>query len=304
MKRGKKDSEIDSDETDHSEEKNGEEEQEYQNEENNEEKKEEEAPKLAEGFFEIETIRKKRVRKGELQYLVKWRGWPESANTWEPIYNLESCSVFIDAFEERLQKSRKRRGRPYSNVNPYSFLSKNALGSSSNPFNDNPSNEEIKSDDNILRDEGGSKNTDEVNGSVPSEVRTDGYKKVGQEEGLNEDGSSKILQGAKRRKAGNVKRFKPDLAIDSNIHENGEECKVDVGVKIPYITKILKAVEYHALVINDEQQVSVKFLAMRSDGQEVIVNDKELKANYPLVLINFYEQHLRYNPTVVSERQS
>jgi hypothetical protein len=31
-----------------------------------------EPPKLAEGFYEIEAIRRRRLRKGQLQYLVKW----------------------------------------------------------------------------------------------------------------------------------------------------------------------------------------------------------------------------------------
>uniref|UniRef100_A0A6N2NGF0 Chromo domain-containing protein n=1 Tax=Salix viminalis TaxID=40686 RepID=A0A6N2NGF0_SALVM len=38
---------------------------------------------------------------GQLQYLIKWRGWPETSNTWEPLENLQSCSDVIDAFEER-----------------------------------------------------------------------------------------------------------------------------------------------------------------------------------------------------------
>lgn len=31
-----------------------------------------EPTKLAEGYFEIEAIRRRRLRKGQLQYLVKW----------------------------------------------------------------------------------------------------------------------------------------------------------------------------------------------------------------------------------------
>ena len=31
-----------------------------------------EVPRLEEGFYEIEGIRKKRVRKGQIQYLIKW----------------------------------------------------------------------------------------------------------------------------------------------------------------------------------------------------------------------------------------
>ncbi|KAK3025051.1 hypothetical protein RJ639_044802 [Escallonia herrerae] len=60
-----------------------------------------ERPKLAEGFYEIETVRRRRVRKGQTQYLIKWRGWPETANTWEPVENLASCSDIIEAFDER-----------------------------------------------------------------------------------------------------------------------------------------------------------------------------------------------------------
>ncbi|KAF3654583.1 putative ABC transporter C family member 9-like [Capsicum annuum] len=63
---------------------------------------EDERPQLAVGFYEIEVIRMKRVRKGKVQYLIKWRGWPETANTWEPLENLMTCYDVIDAFEESL----------------------------------------------------------------------------------------------------------------------------------------------------------------------------------------------------------
>ncbi|XP_049401726.1 chromo domain protein LHP1-like [Solanum stenotomum] len=71
-------------------------------------------PKLAEGFYEIETVRRKRIRKGKIQYLIKWRGWPETANTWEPVDNLMTCYDVIDAFEESLQQrsTRKRKRTP------------------------------------------------------------------------------------------------------------------------------------------------------------------------------------------------
>lgn len=40
--------------------------------EEEEEEGEEERPRLEDGFYEIEDIRKKRMRKGQLQYLIKW----------------------------------------------------------------------------------------------------------------------------------------------------------------------------------------------------------------------------------------
>ncbi|ONK58882.1 uncharacterized protein A4U43_C08F700 [Asparagus officinalis] len=93
---------------------------------------------------------------------------------------------------------------------------------------------------------------------------------------------------------------------DSGEDDNGEKQRLDEAAKAAYIVKILKAVEFDASVTNNVQQVSLKFKALRSDGQEVIVDDKDLKLNNPLVLINFYEQHLRYSPPTcdVNEQQS
>ena len=34
--------------------------------------------------FEIEYIVDKRYRKDQVEYLIKWRGYPDSQNTWEP----------------------------------------------------------------------------------------------------------------------------------------------------------------------------------------------------------------------------
>jgi len=50
--------------------------------------------------YEVEKILEKRIRKGKVEYLVKWKGW-ESAddNTWEPVANLE-CPEIIEAYEK------------------------------------------------------------------------------------------------------------------------------------------------------------------------------------------------------------
>ncbi|CAF3920065.1 unnamed protein product [Adineta steineri] len=39
--------------------------------------------------FEIERIVDKRYRNNQLEYLIKWRGYPDSQNTWEPSSNIE-----------------------------------------------------------------------------------------------------------------------------------------------------------------------------------------------------------------------
>ena len=49
--------------------------------------------------YEVEKIISKRIRKGKVEYLVKWKGWenPED-NTWEPTANLE-CKELMDEYE-------------------------------------------------------------------------------------------------------------------------------------------------------------------------------------------------------------
>ncbi|CAF1618438.1 unnamed protein product [Rotaria sp. Silwood1] len=41
--------------------------------------------------FEIERIVDKRYRNDHVEYLIKWRGYPDSQNTWEPSSNIEGA---------------------------------------------------------------------------------------------------------------------------------------------------------------------------------------------------------------------
>merc|ERR1712149_69339 len=48
-------------------------------------------------------------KSGKREYLLKWRGYPDSENTWEPQENLD-CPEMIDAFEEK-KKKKKEEGK-------------------------------------------------------------------------------------------------------------------------------------------------------------------------------------------------
>jgi hypothetical protein len=51
-----------------------------------------------ESVYEVESIVRHRVRKGQLQYFLKWKGYPSSQNTWENDNNVVGCQELIDAY--------------------------------------------------------------------------------------------------------------------------------------------------------------------------------------------------------------
>jgi len=55
--------------------------------------------------YSVEKILDKRTKGGKVEYLIKWEGYPDSENTWEPQDNLD-CPEIISAFEAK--KSAKK----------------------------------------------------------------------------------------------------------------------------------------------------------------------------------------------------
>ncbi|XP_010943388.1 probable chromo domain-containing protein LHP1 isoform X2 [Elaeis guineensis] len=331
---------------------------------------EEEVPKLGEDFYEIEDIRKKRVRKGQVQYLIKWRGWPETANTWEPYDNVKSCADIIEAFEERSRSTRPSRKRRRKHGASQGVVKKkqqqqqrsgqteeSPAATAENPRS--PSQDKMaaanstdrarEAEANDAVEEGNGK---ELGGAVgangsPLHGAQDEQKKRGEngspsladpkegpsisihlpggrEEDGSTDGFSKVenaqplqqgnqVTGAKRRKSGCVRRFKQDSRpcdrdevrnaaargangscgkgeksgnedVGSTEDEIGDKNKADDSAKQLFIAKIIKPIRYYATVTDNVQQVSITFKALRSDGKEVLVDDKELKVNNPLLV--------------------
>jgi Chromo (CHRromatin Organisation MOdifier) domain len=51
--------------------------------------------------YEVEMIKDYTHIDGQFYYLVKWKGYDESENTWEPIKHLTQCSQKIRGFHEK-----------------------------------------------------------------------------------------------------------------------------------------------------------------------------------------------------------
>ncbi|XP_077415601.1 chromobox homolog 7a [Vanacampus margaritifer] len=60
---------------------------------------------IGDQVFAVESITKKRVRKGNVEYLLKWQGWSPKYSTWEPEDNILDPRLVL-AYEENQQKIR------------------------------------------------------------------------------------------------------------------------------------------------------------------------------------------------------
>ncbi|XP_078179531.1 putative chromo domain-containing protein LHP1 [Carex rostrata] len=154
-----------------------------------------------------------------------------------------------------------------------------------------------------------------VNGEVPP-VSPMGYLYSEFEPQSKKEG--KRLTGAARRKSGRVTRFvHPDglakkvmnvevanstEAITASAVATNTDTTTGSNSKTApeelHITEILKPVQVQLFATsspgtNNISHACITFKALRSDGSQVLVNNRELRATNPLLLIDFYEKQLR-----------
>ena len=82
-------------------------------------------PDLVEGSeeYEVEKIENSQVHRGKLQYLVKWKGYPVSDNTWEPQGHLKNAQKHINDFHKRIPSA----PRPIRTLGIDLFTMRNSL---------------------------------------------------------------------------------------------------------------------------------------------------------------------------------
>uniref|UniRef100_A0A673MJE4 Chromobox protein homolog 8-like n=1 Tax=Sinocyclocheilus rhinocerous TaxID=307959 RepID=A0A673MJE4_9TELE len=54
---------------------------------------------VGERVFAAESIIKRRIRRGRMEYLVKWKGWSQKYSTWEPEENILDERLFARSGE-------------------------------------------------------------------------------------------------------------------------------------------------------------------------------------------------------------
>ena len=76
--------------------------------------------------YTVEKILSKRIKNGRIEYLLKWNGFPDSDNTWEPRENL-ICQELLEEYESSLA------GKPKDKKKTESKRKANATKAESTP---------------------------------------------------------------------------------------------------------------------------------------------------------------------------
>jgi transposase InsO family protein len=58
--------------------------------------------------YEVEKILQQRAGQQGLEYLIKWKGYPPSENSWEPAIHLANCQKLLRQFHQQQQEQREK----------------------------------------------------------------------------------------------------------------------------------------------------------------------------------------------------
>ena len=74
--------------------------------------------------FEVEKILDKRINRKRIEYLVKWKGYPEHDAQWEPLENLQNAHESLEEYESRCGLYEIKEGRAVSILEELIILAK------------------------------------------------------------------------------------------------------------------------------------------------------------------------------------
>ncbi|KAM9844183.1 chromobox protein homolog 2 [Aulostomus maculatus] len=133
----------------------------------------EELSAVGEQVFDAECILNKRLRKGKLEFLVKWRGWSAKHNSWEPQENILDPRL-LAAFNKKEQEKelllRKRgkrpRGRPRKILENLPEAPKSSSSSSGSSSSSSDSSSSCSSSSSSSEDDDDDSHTKQANPCV------------------------------------------------------------------------------------------------------------------------------------------
>ncbi|XP_055509937.1 chromobox protein homolog 2 [Leucoraja erinacea] len=196
----------------------------------------EELSAVGEQVFAAECILRKRLRKGKLEYLVKWRGWSSKHNSWEPEENIldpRLLLAFQRSQQEKELQNRKRgkrpRGRPRKHVEQETpFSSKSSSSSEDDEEDTDDDDEEEESDDQTQSTAQSNDRREDLDCIPPKRAQTDVvHSKADLKDSGKKKRTSKVIRSDLRK---NVK-IKPGKALKTPGNDTSGDSGTDESSK-------------------------------------------------------------------------
>jgi len=245
--------------------------------------------------YSVEKVVDKRLKRGKVEYYLKWKGWPDSDNTWEPEANLD-CPELIAAYEDSIKKDsnkdeEKKKGETKKNK------SKDDDNKKNKSKDDEVDSKKIKSkdDDDVdskkkkVKDQDESKkskskdDSDLKKGKDKKELSKDDKKNKSKEESSSKKNKDKEPESAKKKSKDEPAKKKSKKS-DSDAIDDDRTIGYDRGLEME---KILGATD-----ANGELMFLVKW---KKEDETDLVPSRLANVKDPQTVIKFYEERLHWH---------
>ena len=210
-------------------------------------------------LYEVENILKRRVIKGKREYLIKWKGYPENESTWEPLSHLKYIQYMIKEFEENLKKENEEKEKEKEEK-------------------EKEEKEEVSEEKEEKKIEEKEKDEQSINKNIENNNNSDEKKEeIKSKEDKKENDKNKLI--GKKRKASDAKKN-----LEVRISDNKAIFEVDQSLEKILTVKL----DNKALIAVVERRLK--------NGRifKEIMSTEELKKTNPWILIEYYEDKIRF----------
>ena len=224
--------------------------------------------------YEVEKIVKSRSVNGRTEYFVKWKNYPSTQNTWEPIENLANAMQLVDEFlEKEKQTNLNKKRSDHSSSKGLTELPKKAEEKSTKQTPPKDKQKEVSSPVKEIKKNEESKKT-ETKSPQPSKTQETKPKKTETKETHKSEQTAKKSESTKTKDVQEVKK------------------------KSETPKKVLPKKKCHVLGVQKCANGKLIY-AIKLDSNKYKATNKQMKRYFMSDLIKFYEENLYFTDVSV-----